>query len=92
MFFVFLLISMLLTMLINNVFQMPVLNIVNRITGLVAGLLCGLVVVFIISLIASWGFPLIDASLDSELTGMFVSKSSIIRFLNSFNPFGALLG
>jgi len=48
--------------------------------------------VFIITLIAAWGLPLLDASFDLNLTRIIVSKSLLIRFFNACNPFLGLLG
>jgi uncharacterized membrane protein required for colicin V production len=91
-FLLFWLVAMLLSMLINNALDLPVLKQVDRLSGLAFGLLCGLLAVFVITLIAAWGLPLLDASFDMNLTGIIVSKSLLIRFFNTCNPFLGLLG
>lgn len=91
-FFVFWLVSMLLTTLVKNALELPGLNIINRVTGLAAGLLCGLLTVYIISLVTTWGLPLLDASFDTTLTDMVLSKSHLLKSFGSLNLFSGLLG
>ena len=89
---VFWLITILLTTLVNHMFELPVLSTVNHATGLAAGIVVGLLSVFVIVFIMVWSFPLIDASLDISLTEGICEKSFMIGILRNINPFMGLLG
>ncbi len=89
---VFWLISLLLTTLIDNALSLPVLGMINKIAGLSIGLIYGIITVFIFSFIISWGLPLLDISMDTDLTKLLVEKSVMIKFFNSINPFMGMLG
>ena len=89
---VFWLVTILLTTLINNVFDLPILSTVNRVFGLVFGAALGALSVLVIVFIMVWGFPLIDASMDINLTAQICDKSFILGFLREINPFMGLLG
>ncbi|MBR5519647.1 MAG: CvpA family protein [Clostridia bacterium] len=89
---VFWLVTILLTTLINNVFDLPILSTVNHALGLGFGVLLGALSVLIIVFIMVWSFPLIDASMDINLTRQICGESFIIRFLREINPFMGLLG
>ena len=89
---VFWLVTILLTTLINNVFDLPILSTVNHVLGLVGGLVLGVLSVLIIVFIMVWGFPLIDASMDINLTSQICDNSFVIEFLREINPFMGLLG
>jgi hypothetical protein len=52
----------------------------------------GLIALFALALAFTWLAPLIDASLDLELTKSFAGKSIVLKALKSINPFGGLLG
>ncbi len=89
---VFWLITILLTTLVNNVFELPVLSTVNHATGLAAGAVVGLLSAFVIVFIMVWSFPLLDASLDVSLTERICDKSFMIGLLRHVNPFMSLFG
>lgn len=95
--FVFLLILLLitaalLTALLDRAIELPVIGSVDRACGLAVGAVTGFFLIAIIAFAATWLFPLLDASLDLELTDIFVKKSFLIRMFNSINPFNGLLG
>ena len=88
---VFWLIAILLTTLINNMLDLPVIGTANHILGLVAGIAVGLLTVLVITFIAGWSFPLLDASLDISVSEI-CEQSVVINFLQNLNPFMGLLG
>lgn len=88
----FWLVSLLLTTLIDNALTLPVISTVSKAAGLGAGLLYGLLTVFIFSFIIAWAMPLLDVSMDTDLTSLLVEKSRLINFFNLINPFTGLLG
>ena len=89
---VFWLVTILLTTLINNVFDLPILSTVNHTLGLVAGFVLGALSVLIIVFIMVWSFPVVDASMDINLTSQICDQSFVIKILREINPFMGLLG
>ena len=89
---VFWLVTILLTTLINNVFDLPILSTFNLALGMVAGLVLGALSVLIIVFIMVWSFPLIDASMDINLTSQICDNSFVIKLLREINPFMGMLG
>jgi len=94
--FVFLLIvlflvAMLLSNIFDNALELPVISTVNHITGIVAGVVAAALVLCVAQLVISWTFPLIDASLDLELTEKVINHSFVLRIIEKINPIQGIL-
>ena len=77
---------MCLTLILDTVFKLPVLNLTNKITGLILGIAVGLLFAFVLSLVLEVVFPLLNSINPDLFTDKSLEQSYVYSVIKEYNP------
>ena len=81
------LVMWLITLLLDLIFKLPVLNAVNRIMGFLLGAVCGILNVWAISLVLKALVPVLGALFPQLFRAELFENSMLFNLIYEFNPF-----